>query len=968
MASPDLHLYICPAENFAHNFFKMNLAVKKYGHNVLKKIALNIFFAGTLFAASSLCAETEPLTPDLNPLAANATPSAQSRTETILAGNALQSGLTELALSFTDDILTAASGNQRDPALLIRASALIDSGNFSEAEKTLNEVRGESAAKTLRRAWIKIGMSDFWSAGEIIKTIPAEELLPGDAVWFELAQGILAKQSGSADDATVEKIFEDVIKKGINPALRAQFEYIRTWANATFVPELSDEELNALREHAVRAKGTREGAHLAKLLALAINRKAHGSDAATMHAEARKVLADAGNVPPDLRPEFDFLDGILQDSVASVAARRAFMRVIRQRPDYKLQEAAIAGLYRHVQKLIENNNRNAAIVAAGEINDFFEESQIGAGTPAEAVGATGNAQKLAADPKMLDLELFLRARISKLVGDNLRVEKLAGELLEKCPTSSLVPDALRLLTIEAISRREYRRAVPYLEKLRDCETVESEKAKISIILADCHFLSGDYDLAIDVYSRTELAAYAGVIFSQRVLCEIRSGRFEAAEDLIEDRKNAENPGFDRNWIYRAECNLIERLRKTGNLDEAAVQCSRFLDQKNVPATYRLRVLWTQAQLSIEQNIPEIAVGAADEISQILEAKTESETFRLPKPLNTLKSDAMLLKARALLRGGELPAARSQLDALRTTFPESNAAVISYLDEGRALAERSLQFEALNCFERLIEHCERNPKFSNYAPVAYSEAAQQEVSLGRTREAVDRLGLLLKKHGNDRLKETIRMRQADLFRLLNDFESALAIYDQLYSFYNQAEKVPDHVNLERIAIARADCLLAIASGIRKSDDPATRATLQEAMRKAIAGYEHICTTSGSSVEICAEAGNKWGYATAEFIRLLENPSESTKQQINLDARKVYWNVINLVINRASKGGVDPSENWGVSTGYWLARSLFAIADLCEESGDYAEARKAYEQVKNWSARGWMPGSEYARSREEAIRDK
>ena len=33
-----------------------------------------------------------------------------------------------------------------------------------------------------------------------------------------------------------------------------------------------------------------------------------------------------------------------------------------------------------------------------------------------------------------------------------------------------------------------------------------------------------------------------------------------------------------------------------------------------------------------------------------------------------------------------------------------------------------------------------------------------------------------------------------------------------------------------------------------------------------------------------------------------------------------------------------------------------------------ARKAYEQVKNWSARGWMPGSEYARSREEAIRDK
>ena len=116
------------------------------------------------------------------------------------------------------------------------------------------------------------------------------------------------------------------------------------------------------------------------------------------------------------------------------------------------------------------------------------------------------------------------------------------------------------------------------------------------------------------------------------------------------------------------------------------------------------------------------------------------------------------------------------------------------------------------------------------------------------------------------------------------------------------------------------------------------------------------------------GNHLLPGAAEFVRLLENPSESSKLQANTEARKVYWRIINSVISRASKGGVDPSENWGVSTGYWLARSFFAIADLCEKAGDYAEARKAYEQVKNWSARGWMPGSEYARSREEAIRDK
>lgn len=953
-----------------HNSVAMNLAVKRCGRKVLKKFALRVFFAGSLLATGLSADASEIVTPDLTPLPGLSVLDAQSRTETKLADSALQSGLTNLALGFTEDILSGnlkISDAQRDEALLIRASALIGCGNFEEAGQALAEIKGNSAAKTLRQAWIKIGLSDFWGAGTILKEINAEELTAGDSVWLELAQGILAKQSGSIDDAAVQKIFESVIKKGINPAQRSQFEYVLIWANATFVPELSEQQLTELREAAVRARGTREGARLTKLLALSINRKAHDEKADEMRALARKTLADAGTIPPDMRPEFDFLEGIFQDSPGTVAARRAFMRVIRQRPDVVLQEAAIAGLYRHVAKLVENNERDAAIVAVNEINAFFDEAQTIDGGVAADTAKVADKNKLAADSRVLDLELFLRARISKLVNDTLRVEKAASELLEKCPTSLLVPDTLRLLTIEAMSRREYRRAVPYLERLRDSEPSESEKAKISIILADCHFLSGDYDLADDVYSRTDLKEYAGVIFSQRVLCEIRSGKFREAEELIEAQKDAET-GFDREWIFRAECNLIERLRKTGNLDDAAAQCARFLDQENVPDAYRLRVLWAQAQLAIEQMIPEIAVVAADEIFGILEKQTAKETFQLPKSTETLKADAVLLKARALLRDGNLEAARKQLKFLRKEFPDSNAAVISYLDEGRALSEKSLQFEALSCFERLIEYCEQNPKFANYAPVAYTEAAQQEVSLGRPREAIARLDLLLERHGNERLNETVRMRQADLFRMLNDFESALTIYDRLYAFYKRLDNVPDHVNLERIETARADCLLALASGIRKTDDAETRAALQTAMRNAIAGYERICTSPEASIEICAEAGNKWGYATAEFIRLLENPSESTREQINLDARKIYWNVINKVFNRASKGGVDPSENWGVSTGYWLARSLFAIADLSEEAGDYAEARKAYEQIKNWSARGWMPGSEYARSREEAIRDK
>lgn len=922
----------------------MIFAGKKNGRRFLRELAGKIFLAGMLCAAGTLFAADEKFPALPMPTRSDA------QTKLMLAQTALRDGIVSLAMDFSEEILATVphiTPAQRDTAALIMASAQIERGKFAEAEKMLHEISSDSAAKQLRLTWTKIGQSAFWEAGKMLKSVNPKDLSPGDFAWYELASGILAKQAG--DDAAAQTFFKNALSKGINAAQRAQFEYIRIWAETTFKPELSDTEIKTLREDALRAKGTRKGALLSKLLAITIYRKARSGDAET-HRQALEALAAAKPIPPDMVPEFNLLEGVLQESPAAEEARRAFIRVLSEKADKNLQEAALAGLIRHVTALNASGKPEAATTAANEIVTFL------------------NSEKLKLLPELADLGIFTRAQLSQISKDSVRLERAVKELTEKFPSSPLCPEALRLVIAEKIDAHEYRNAVRYLEKLRDLANSALEKSTVSLVLADSYFQNGDYRLAADAYSKIEfsgaLSKLSGAVFSQRVLSELCSGEFEKAQALIDAQKAAgtqTGSTVDRKWIFRAECMLIDKLREDGQTENAYALCEKFLEQTDVPDAYRIRVLWWNALLAIELNLPESANESADKIIALLDAYPNG-IASIPQDAETLKSGAVFLKARALLRGDDLNAAREELANLRKNFSESDAAVISYLDEGHALVEKDRLFEALSCFDKLIERCGTDPKFTDYAVIAYFEAAQQEAALGRPQNAAERLKNLVKQFPDSSLVFYARLRQADLLRTQNDFDAALLIYDSLIA------SVPAHPDLYRVEIARADCLFANASSIRPSTQPDSLASRRNALRLAISAYERLFSLPDAPIELRAEAGYKWGEASAKRASLADTPTDLLRESVNRDARKIYWRVVEEIFNQASKGGVDPSENWGVSTGYWLARSFFAVGQLSEDVGDYDDARKAYEKVKNWSARGWMPGSEYARSREEAIRDK
>lgn len=905
-------------------------------------------------------------------------PQRELRANIRLAQSSLSNGLVGLSMDFAKEALSSkslADPRQINLARLILASAQIECGLFAEAEKTLNEIGAGSSAKTLRLAWAKIGQYQLSEAENIFKQIAFDELSPGDRPWYMLANGIFDKNNGNDEAAKIH--FGNAGALGIDSTQRSQFEYIRAWADVTFAPELSEEDIEELREDMIRHKGTRNGAHYAKMLALSIYRKARAGDSET-HRQARQVLNDARPLPQDLVPEFDFLEGLLQDSDTDENVRRAFMRVLRSpNAEKSLQEAALTGLLRHVNALALSGEKDAATNAANEIIPFLagggKNNSAGSVATASTPSLSGRPSTLAPariQADLLDLGIFTRARIARLIGNQRELRSAVDELLEKCPKSPYIANALRMQIDEKRKAGEYRSAIPDLEKLRDTVSSPTEKAKANFILADCYFQSGDHRLAADAYSKIntsgELKKYSGEIFFQRLLSQLLAQDFDAAKKLIAEQKNAFANGsatFDRDWLFQAESALIENLRSAGELEEAQSECERFLEQSEIPDAYRIRVLWWDTLLAIELSDPDKAITNADEILRALKTHPQG-VASIPVDIHTLQAGITSLRTRALLLKSdskeELAAVRKEFKSLRERFPDSKAAAVSYLDEGRALANNNMNVEALSCFEELIRSCESKPEFSRYVEIAYFEAAQQELALGKPKDAVARFNTVGEKFKDSPLTFYATLRVGDLLREQNAFDDALEIYKKL------TPSGSNHPEWPRVEISKADCLLAKASGVKQSDDSDRGA--QESLKEACNSYEKLFYSSAASIELRAEAGYKWGEAWAKRADLLEDPTREEQDTIRREARKILWQVTETIFNQASRGGIDPSETWGVTSGYWLSRCFFKIGDLSEQIGDYEDARKAYTQIQNWSGRGWIPGSEYARSREDAIRDK
>lgn len=893
--------------------------------------------AGTNSAASAAGAATIAGTPVTGTQAGTPSESTSVQSRIFSAETAIRAGLPALAIEFLQPEAQnkALPNADRDRILTLLAGAQLACGDYADAAATLADISGNSPQKRLRAALVAIAQNRENDAEELLDGLDDAAFPQEEKSWFFLARAVASGAQGDAESA--EKNFAEAEKNAATASVRAHMEFLHSWTRVTHggsdSPAVDLDELRAARD---AARGTPEFADRAKLHIVAIAKTGD-------RAGALSALREATPVPEKNAAEFALLEGLLSDDLAGTDARDAFRRVIAARPSRALQIEAFAGLFYGVSLLRRESRNEEAILAANAIEAFLSA--------------------LPADDAVRDAELYTRAHIALFIGNEHLAQALSGELLSSFPASPYAQDALRILVSAAVRQKEYRRAVTFLNRLRETDISSASRLQTDILIADCNFLSGDWRLAAGGYARAVQAGTLsgdalGVVFFQQAFSHIRNGDVASAAELLDSESAKSVPAP---WTMRTECVVIEALFQANLSENAAARAKRFLARTDLLPDFRMRILWIQAVLAIDLKDAETALSGADMIAELAENLGDDASAALRERAPELVSRSILLKARALFLVNDDEGGLKLLADLRERYPDSVPAAVSWLEEGRRFNDLGKPSRALVCYETLLERYGDKEEFAEYAAIAVFEAAQASATIGRPDDAVKQMQKLVSLFPRSPLVFYARMRQADFFRILNDFDSALAVYDNLLATET------DRAELRVVEIRRADALRAIAA--RSENDESARTTFLEALGRAESAYERLFSLPEQDLSLKAEAGFKWAAATEHSV-----PAGTGKESAGTaEARKkaeqqaiiIYWRAATETLEETRSRGTAALGNSG---GYWISRCMFALAAIYERNGDFESARNAYRKIAEWSAEGLVPGKRYAEWRLDKILEK
>jgi tetratricopeptide (TPR) repeat protein len=335
---------------------------------------------------------------------------------------------------------------------------------------------------------------------------------------------------------------------------------------------------------------------------------------------------------------------------------------------------------------------------------------------------------------------------------------------------------------------------------------------------------------------------------------------------------------------------------------------------------KVRLRWQQARLLLEEGT---GAEALAEILTLEEDLREAPFTNLPEDLLlAVRRYLLLMRGEAHFRAGNPAEGRRAFAELRSEFPRSGPAVLSYLVESRSASNED---NLVSAQQSLIDLVDRFPD-SRYAPIALWEAALKAEQRGLSaslQEAVNLLERLVTTYPDHELVFYARLKQGDLARRLNDFPTAMLLYENLLQAF------PDHPEQYRAELSRADCLLALGG-----EDPAR-------YDQAALLYERNTLLPTVPLPARLEAGYKW--------------AQSLRQQGDLDGCEA---VLFLLLDRFVEN-VPSRETLLLRHGgrYWMARAMLDLAALLAGSDRPGRAGEIYEKLLKLE----LPGSATARSR-------
>jgi TolA-binding protein len=496
-------------------------------------------------------------------------------------------------------------------------------------------------------------------------------------------------------------------------------------------------------------------------------------------------------------------------------------------------------------------------------------------------------------------------------------------LLEQFPGLSEINSVYRLLAYAALQRDppRYRVAADYLLGLRDQSSEPEKVAQLNRLIGDCYFLNRDYANAVDFYDSANLGekptSEGANVLLRLVISQIRAGKMEAALANIDQADFAGQMKEADRW--RAEWSLALALQVNGQADQALERLRSLIgrDTSSAPTSLDLRLRWLEAHLSLQ-------LGEASGISDKLEVLL-TRIDALPEDAlgseesSRLKSELLLLQAKALIALGKVEAAFDIIAKIRADFRDNIAAKRTYFTESAYHASVG-DFRAA---QQVLKDFASDYPESALVPQALFEAAlhcqrQGPDSYG---EAVVLLDRLVREYPDSDLVYYSALKQGDLLRLMNDFAGAQLVYENLIN------RFPTHRLRYAAELSRADCIAALAQGA------------EDQLVEATAVLERLVDRPDLPVEVQIEAGYKWG-----SILMRNEEPDAAKTVYGLVASRYLFDAQNAsALNSVGR--------------YWLSRTIFSLGDLLEDQGDSDEAGRLYRKLIAFN----LPGRSLALSR-------
>ena len=807
------------------------------------------------------------------------------------ASDALQVGLPRIAISLYKDALEHAAKAQvpQSQARKLRlglTSSFLAIGEIELAKeelKILEHSGAQSDEALLHLALISFLERDAEGLRKLMAELKPEDVSEGNRSWVVFLQGMAASSAAAS-----EALYSQSLKMAITLERRADFRLLR-YRNEILETGGSEVLAANLKRQMEEFRGRSAGQEFAVQYVMVLNSLGKKVDALE---ELRRQLELVGNEKGIWRDRLLLLYGVLS-SPEDDTGRAVLESLVETGTNHEWMGMGL----RLLTSRFEINEK---------ITSFLD-----------------NILKLP-DHKLYETILVMRLKLALELKQNAVAERCALRIMEEFPGSPQKPDAIRALAAAAWrgSPPKYRLTADFLRRLSKLEEKPEERNRLSLQVADCHFLAGDYDSAAALYLEVHSSAKSHLISDRALSRAINSflaiDDIDKSIDLLDEFSNVKG---SKELLWKAEWNLLVHLREHNHLKIASERTLLLLNNKEklVPRDLTVRLLWMDASLALQMNKPEEALKKSERVIDFL---TESEGFSVDLD-NQVRAQVLLTKGRAFLGSSQEAQAAEVFTNLHLAYPHSDESAFSYLVEAYHHASRNRLDEAQRNLLRLADGFKK----SRYAPRALYEAALHLERRGmdeNLKEGVDLLERLIQEYPDDELVFYARLRQANLLRRRNEFGSALELCKQLLG--NNLFR--DHPQKKSAYMLRADCLLALARNDRQK------------LFEVAEAYAELKSLQGHSPEMHAEAAYKEGLV----FRRMEDVTRA-KVIYFRDIIKFFLSDINRFSDVKASGK------------YWISRSLLDLGEILDREGDSNGARSVYRMLL---AHG-LPGRNLARAR-------